>query len=52
VMGMTLVGMVPTLVLARIERRARRSAATMPPGVEVAEPDIRLEPDGAMLETV
>jgi hypothetical protein len=52
VMGVTLVGMVPTLVLARIERRARRSAATMPPTVELAESDAELVPDGAVLETV
>jgi EmrB/QacA subfamily drug resistance transporter len=52
VMGVTLVGMVPTLVLARIERRARRSAATMPPTVELAESDAELVPDGVVLETV
>jgi MFS family permease len=50
VMGVTLVGMVPTLVLARIERRAKRSLDAIPPTFAVSEADTELEPDGAELE--
>jgi EmrB/QacA subfamily drug resistance transporter len=50
VMGVTLVGTMPTLVLARIERRAKRSLDAIPPTFAVSEADTELEPDGAELE--